>query len=33
MDAATDQNMLAVFMKIFSSTQTEEKEKGLVETV
>jgi len=33
MDPATDQNMLAVFMKIFFSTQTEEKEKGLVETV
>lgn len=33
MNAATDQNMLTMFTETFSSTQTEEKEKGLVETV
>ena len=33
MDAAIDQNMLAMFMKIFSSTQNREKERNLVETV
>jgi HD-GYP domain-containing protein (c-di-GMP phosphodiesterase class II) len=33
MDAAIDQNMLAVFMEIFSSTQNREKERDLVETV
>ena len=33
MDTAIDQNMLAMLMKIFSSTRNEEKEKDLVEAV